>query len=96
MLERFRAKESTPIDVLIARVIEEMGAYSPVDPEYKSLMKYLERLNRLKQGERRERVKADTIWIVVGNLAIAVLVVSYERNHVIVTRLKDYIFSPKI
>lgn len=82
----FRREDTTHIDPLIDEVITQMHTIGVDSPEYDNMLKYLERLKKLKTHERREIVSPDTIAIIVGNLAGILLIVAYEQKHVITSK----------
>jgi len=95
MLERFTKKE-TPLDIELTRLYEEMNTYGPTDPEYNIAFTYMERLTKIKKESHREKVKSDTVWMVIGNIVVVLIVVGYERNHVMITRAKDFFVRSNI
>lgn len=89
-------KKKTDIDVVIDDVTTRMRVVGPDDPEYKKLVKYLDHLTKMRDAQRnRRRVSPDTVAIVLGNLAIAVIVVLAERDNVISTKARDFLTRSK-
>lgn len=83
MLDRyFSAKKPSPIDELIAKVLEEMNDYGPTEPEYQPLMEKLERLNALKAQEKPSRISLDTLVLGGVQLIGVAIIVIAERNSV--------------
>lgn len=93
MLKRIVNREPSPLDKPIARILADMETYDPADPEYKKLVRYLERLTELKTAERREKVKMDTIVLVGGNIVVVLIIVAYEHNHALLSKALTFIKS---
>lgn len=96
MLQRFGVNRTSAFDAPIEKVLASMETYGPEDPEFKRCVKYLERLEKLKAGQRRERIKSDTILIVVGNVLIVLIIVGYEHNHPMLSKALGFIHKPKV
>ncbi len=96
MLERFGKNETSIFDVEIARIVEHMATCDPEEQQYKLMIKHLEKLETLKAGTRREKIKPDTLLIVGGNLLGILIIVAYEHNHAVLTKALSFIKSPKI
>jgi hypothetical protein len=95
MLRRFITGKSSNLDKPIERVMEHMQRVEPDTEEYDRLMAHLERLTRLKREERLNRVSPDTMALVAGNLLGILIIVAYERNHVMVSKGLGHILRTK-
>lgn len=81
------ATNQTQLDELIAKVQTQMTATKPEAPEFATLADQLTKLYKLKENETsKKRVSPDTLALIAGNLAGLLLIVSYERVHVIGTK----------
>lgn len=96
MLERFTQRKIDPLDSRIEKLLHEMDEFGPGTPEYNDALTNLERLHKLKEGNRRERVKSDTIVIAACNIVGILIIVGYERSHVMITRAKDHILKANL
>ena len=90
----FFRKDKT-YDEPINAVLEEMKTYGPDTPEFQASMDQLERLSRMKAECQKSAVSADTAAIVLGNLVGILIIVGYERGHVMTTRAKDFVLKTK-
>jgi len=88
-------KRVSELDEPIKRVLDEMKTYGPDSPEYPKLVAHLETLTRLKAEERRHRVSADTMAIVLGNLGGILIIVAYESRHVMASKAMGFLLKPK-
>lgn len=92
MLGRFR--KPSPLDATIAEILTDMQGFNAESPEYERLLARVERLSKLKAETRFWRVSPDTLAIVLGNILGILIVVGYERGHVMTTRAKEYVLKP--
>lgn len=89
MFALFR-QEDPALDAAIASVYKEMNAVNADDPVYAKSVEQLAKLYALKN---EKPVDPNTVLTVIGNLAIALIVVKFERTDVITTKL--FSFLPK-
>lgn len=92
--ELFSERKEKPLDVQIAAVYRKMEDTDVDTPEYKTLLRRLERLTALKVVERPKRVSPDTRWQVIGAIGGIVVMFIYENRHVITTRGFSWIRPP--
>lgn len=95
MFGRNVQNESTQLDLIIIKVLDEMIEYGPHQPEYPMLLEQLQKLTALKTTERRDRVSPDTVALVAGNLLGILVIVSYERTHVMMSKGLGLILKSK-
>lgn len=86
-----RQEGPDPLDIAITSLITDMQSHDPSTEQYKDMMNQLERLHKLKGEHHRKRVSPDTLAIVIGNIVGILIIVGYERGHVMTTRAWDYI-----
>lgn len=92
---RFWETKRSVVDEPISRVLTELNTYDPDSPEFEKQLRYLERLQEMKAGERRHfAVSPDTIALVLGNLAGILIIVAYEQKHVMTSKAMGFI-KPK-
>ena len=87
-------KTDPELEEAIAAVYAEMKQWDPYSEEYQESLESLERLEKLKAGEGRRRISSDTLIQVGGNLLGILIIVAYERGHVMVSKAKDYVMRP--
>lgn len=96
-LKYFFTNESTsPVDVQIDAVLDEMLRIGPDNEEYPKMLENLERLYKIKEGDRRDPVSKDTIALVLGNLLGIMVIVAYEQRHVITSQGFKQLIRPKL
>jgi uncharacterized protein Smg (DUF494 family) len=92
---KFWEKKESIVDIPLNKVLDELKQYGPDTPEFEKQLRYLERLNDLKTGNRQQyRVSPDTIALVLGNLAGILIIVAYEQKHVWTSKAMGFI-KPK-
>ena len=89
-------KEPKELELVINDVLARMLRTDPSDEEYRQLVVYLDRLMAMKTNEKSAfRVSPDTLAIVGGNLIIALIVIAYEKEHVVTTKLFGFLTKGK-
>lgn len=88
MLDRlfFWREKEEPIDGQISAVLNEMDDANTLSDDYPKLLGYLERLTKVKAGNKPSPVSRDTIILVLGNLAGVLIIVAYEQKHVLTSK----------
>ena len=93
----FRKKEVDLLDAAINDVLVRMRKIGPDEDEYRRLVVYLDRLMEMQRNKKpRFTVSPDTVAIILGNVAIALIVTQYERADVIATKAKDFLMTKKL
>jgi len=87
----FTNESTTLFDPLIDANVEEMHKEGPLTDEYQTLLRNLERLEELKARDRKKPASRDTLWMVGGNVAIAVGLMIYEQKHVLTSRALQFV-----
>lgn len=90
-----RGEKDTALQRLIDKVELEMDNTDVNSDEFQKLMTQLERLYDVKANKRHDSVSADTLALVLGNLAGILLIVAYEQKHVITSKGFAQIIRPK-
>lgn len=77
------------LEAAINKVLAEMQTKPSIDPEYLEMRKNLEALYALKAVDYADKPKglsADTLFLVGGNLVGILVLVGYERAHVMTSK----------
>lgn len=90
-----KSEMPTPIDGLIDAVLDRMRVEDVLSEDYRKMMKLLERLYKLKAGQRRKPVSRDAIIMVAGNLMGILVIVAYEQKHVMTSKGFTQLIRPK-
>ena len=84
-------KEASALDDATSRILEEMKTTDLDSDKYLSLLSNLESLVRLKKEESVNRISPDTKALVAANLLGILIIVGYERGHVMVSRGLNFV-----
>ncbi len=90
----FKREKDAALDAQIDSVLYEMNTMNPDDEKYENLLGMYERLHALKAKKNQRSVSNDTIAIVLGNIVITIIVVAYERTHVMTSKGMNQITKP--
>jgi hypothetical protein len=86
-----KTKEPSCLDSAIEDCLAELRGYDADSPEYSKILKQLTKLYALKALDRPERISKDTIAIVLGNLAVAIIIVGHEQAHVVTSKVLGFL-----
>lgn len=99
----FNRKPSTNelgLEAAINAVLASMQAINKETPEYTKMVDHLKELYALKETENnlgtKSRVSPDTMAIVLGNLAGILVIVAYERSHVMVSKGLSFVLKTPV
>lgn len=96
MFGKFRKDGPSKYDEPIEKVLESLETYDTTDAEFSDSMDYLERLTKLRDAEKQKgKVDANTMALVLGNLAGIVVIVAYEQKHVMTSKAMGFILKAK-
>jgi hypothetical protein len=91
----FFEREKSKLDNEIDRNLDSLRNIS--DPEkYDLILAKLERLYKIKELEKPDRVSADTWALIVANLVGIVLIITHEYTNPITTKALSFAIRPKI
>lgn len=90
-----KTSETTELEKTVEKVLIEMQKVGSDTDEFAKMSAQLERLYKLKEIESRKRVSPDTIALIAGNLAGIVLIISYERAHVITSKALGFVMKAR-
>lgn len=89
-------KEPGEYDGLIKEVIEEMEVTGPALEEYDEMLRRLERLTALRDGNKPQRISYDTLLVVGGNILGILIIVMYEKANVMTTKAFPHLLKTKL
>lgn len=88
--------EESPLDKAINQVFSEMESLTADSDEYAKMVNRLEQLYKLKCPEKANKLSKDAILAVVGNLAGIVLILGYERAHVVASKALGFVLKSRV
>jgi hypothetical protein len=89
---------STKTDVLedtIAAALKQLIDTPLGTDEYSAMLAQIKELYALKKSNTSESVSADTMWTVIGNLTGILLILNYERAHVVTSKAIGFVLKPR-
>jgi hypothetical protein len=95
MLSNFVKRRTTLLDDEIHRIRTEMLEVDVYSEEYTTLLATFERLIRLQDANRSNRVSPDTMAIVCANILGILIIVGYEQGHVVASRGLQFLLRTK-
>lgn len=85
----------TVLDETIDAKLAELAG-SPLDSdEFTKKMEQINKLYALKEKHSQKRVSPDTMLLVAGNLAGILMILSYERAHVITSKALGFVLKSR-
>lgn len=92
----FLKPEPTALDEAIAEVFSNMQGFTADAPEYKAMVKQLEKLYKIRSHDKTNRVKFVDVLPVIGNLAGIVAILGYERTHIITSKAIAFVMKTRV
>lgn len=83
------------LETAIDTLISEMASHDGDSEEYTKMTDNLETLYKLKAETQPDRVKLDTIAIVAGNLLGIIIIVGFEKSHVMTSKALNSLLKPR-
>jgi len=85
----------TPLDEAIAAALAELTDLKTTDPNYQKVMDRVTELYELKGATTPKPVSSDTKAIVAGNLLGILMILHYERVHVVTSKALSFVLKPR-
>lgn len=93
---KFWQEKPSIYDDPIEKVLTELKAYGPGDPDFDVNISRLEKLNELKQKTKTAlRVSPDTLAVCATTVLTTVIIVAYEQYHPMVSKAMNERPKPK-
>lgn len=91
-IKKFKTDQSR-LDDAINNALQQLDYYPAHTEEYAKTLAVLEKLYSFKTANRRERLKPDTLAIVLGNLLGIAIIVGYERANILTSNAKNFVMK---
>lgn len=88
--------DTTDLEEAIAQVHAKLKDVSPTSEEYTKMVEQLDKLYKLKQSEKPERISRNAVLAIVGNLAGIGLILQHERIGVIGSKALGFVSKIRI
>jgi hypothetical protein len=87
--------EKTGLETTIATLISKMADHEGDSEEYTKMVDNLDTLYKLKAEDKPDRVDRNTIAIVAGNLLGIIIIVGFEKSHVMTSKALSNLLKPR-
>lgn len=90
------SKKPTELEVARTDALKALDAEIPGTDAYKVILKNVKDLSNLIEAEKpkSEKLSPNTIAVIAGNVGIAVLIIAFERENVVSTKVQNYLNKP--
>lgn len=88
--------EPTKLEEAIDMVESKLKDAQPETPEFGLLVNRLEQLYTMKPNKKAQRVSTDVLVTVAGNLAGIVLILGFERAHVMTSKALSFVLKSRV
>ena len=95
MINLKRPVTKTELQTVRTSVIPGLKDLPPDSDEYKKIITHVETLSKLIDAEKPEKLSRNTVAVILGNVGIAGMVLWFERDNVMNTKLFPFLGKPK-
>ena len=94
-------KKKTPAETNLQELIDnaqsQLDSFNADSPEYDKILTQIERLHKLQSRQAEtSKVSPDVMVTVAANLAGILLILNYERLHVVTSKALSFVLKSKI
>ena len=90
-----KPKTKSELEVVRTKALADLSNHSADSDEYKKIMKHIDVLSKQIAADKREKLSPNTIAVILGNIGVASLVLWYERDNVMNTKMFSFLGKPK-
>lgn len=100
-MKRTKKDRRTALEKEVDRLTEELVGMKPATDEYKATVERIEQLTKANQernypGKPREKLNANTVLVVLGSLGEIILMLNFEKVHVITSKCMGRILKGRV
>lgn len=97
MFKKKATAEDTAFNEALTTALTELPSLSADSAEYTAAIKNIEALYSVRSSEKKRRaISADTALVVAGNLAGIIMILGYEKAHVVTSKALSFVLKSKI
>jgi len=85
----------TGLETEIDNILSAMQGHETHSDEYAACAERLETLYKLKDIDKSERLKPDTLLIVGGNIAVAFMIIAFEQKNIITSKFPSFMLKTR-
>lgn len=90
-----KSKEKTGLETEIDNILAAMRGHEAHTDEYAACAERLETLYNLKDVDKSERLKPDTLIIVGGNIAVALMIIAFEQKNIVTSKFQNFLLNTR-
>lgn len=87
--------EPTPLDLALTQALSDLQTLSPESDEYTKAVTNIDKLTKMKEHHAPKKVSPDVLVTAGANLAGIVLILQYERVHVVASKALGFVMKLK-
>ena len=91
-----KVAETPELDRLLTNLYNCAEGLDESTEEYSKVIDQIEKVHKLKAEKQPKRVSPDTLAIIGANLAVTLIVISYEHANIIGSKVLGFLIKPKI
>lgn len=77
---------TTSLDEAIEEALRELKGHDAHTESYAQVVDQITKLHAIKDNNKPDRVSKDTLALVLGNITGIVMIVGYERTHIVTSK----------
>lgn len=83
--------KETGLEIARDKALSDMTNFTADDDEYERMIAHVKTLTELIDLEKSEEVSPNTIAVILGNVVVALIVVSYESKNVVTSKVLSFL-----
>lgn len=87
--------EPTGLDLAIDRLHQQLTHYTGNSKEYADTVDQLAKLYKIRNDHGPDRISKDTLAIIAGNLSGILVILAYERAHVVASKALGFVMKTR-
>lgn len=92
---RSKSRDKTGLETAIDELLNEMKGVTADSEEYTTMAANLDTLYKLKDVDKPERLKPDTLAIIGGNILVAVVIVGFEKSNIMTSKALSFMLKTR-
>lgn len=90
-----RPPQNSKLDEAIDDALGQLAVLDVTDEGYFAMVDSVEKLMKLRQAEKPERLSRETLAVVAGNLLGIMMIVGHERAHVVTSKALAFVLKSR-
>lgn len=90
-----KPKNDDGLDDAMSILLSEMKGFTGDDEEYAKMVRHLDTLSKIKTQNAPDRVSADTLATISGNLAGILLILHFEKINIVTSKAMSFVMKAR-